>query len=136
MVYAAHVLHHVDEHGALLAEVYRCLRPQGILLLIETVENHPLVRVGRTLHPWWHGDAVQARFKFSSLLAAVQNARFDVLEAAQYSVFFWLWELLPERFAWLDKATPLFVALELLLARILQRWGAHCYCVARPLTKM
>jgi ubiquinone/menaquinone biosynthesis C-methylase UbiE len=55
MVYAAHVLHHVAAPVDLLRRVQRCLRPGGALFLVETLENHPLLRLGRGLHPRWRG---------------------------------------------------------------------------------
>lgn len=130
MVYAAHVLHHVAEPGQVLIEVRRCLRPGGTLFLVETLEDHPLLRLGRDLRPRWRGDAVHTRLRFDDLLVLVQGAGFDVREAGQYSVLFWLWELLPERLPWLDGLTPLFVALEVPLSRVARRWSAHGYCVA------
>jgi hypothetical protein len=65
------------------------------------------------------------------LLALVRDAGFCLMEAGQYSVFFWIWELLPEHIPWLDWLTPLFVALEVPLSRIARRWAAHGYVVAR-----
>jgi ubiquinone/menaquinone biosynthesis C-methylase UbiE len=130
MVYAAHLLHHVAGYGALLSEARRCLRQGGILFLVETVEDHPLVRLGRRLHPRWHGDAVATRLYARQLIEAVHAAGFEVIESGQYGALFWIWEMLPERIAWLDRLTPLFLVLEVLLHRAAGRWGAHCYCVA------
>jgi len=130
MVYAAHVLHHVETPEALLGEVRRCLRAGGTLLLVETLEDHPLLRWGRSLRPRWRGDAVRTRLRFGELLDRVRAAGFEVQEAGQYSVFFWIWELLPERLPWLDGLTPFFVALELPLSLFARRWSAHGYCVA------
>jgi ubiquinone/menaquinone biosynthesis C-methylase UbiE len=130
MVYAAHLLHHVAGSGALLGEARRCLRPGGVLFLVETVEDHPLVRLGRRLHPRWGGDAVATRLYAGQLIEAVRAAGFEVIESGQYSVLFWVWEVLPERIPWLDRLTPLFLVLEVLLRRVAGRWGAHCYCVA------
>jgi len=132
MVYAAHLVHHIVAYRSLLREVRRCLRPGGTLYLVETVENYPLVRLGRTLHPWWRGDAVETRMYFERFVQAVRAAGLDVAEAGQYSVSFWIWEVLPEHISWLDWVTPLFTALEVLLNRIAGRWAAHCYCVAAP----
>ena len=132
MVYVAHLLHHVAEHRSLLRDVRRCLRPGGTLFLVETVDDHPLMRLGRVLHPAWRGDAVESRLRYQQLLEDVRAAGFDVVEGGQYSVLFWIWEILPERFAWLDLITPLFTALEVLLHPLAQRWSAHCYCVAVP----
>jgi SAM-dependent methyltransferase len=130
VVYAAHVLHHVDAPGALMGQVRRCLRAGGILFLVETLDDHPLLRLGRDLYPHWRGDEVHTRLRFEGLLDLVRASGFRVLEAGQYSVFFWLWELLPERVPWLDWLTPLFVALEVPLSGLARRWSAHGYCVA------
>jgi len=132
MIYAAHVLHHVAAPGDLLRQARRCLRPGGTLLLVETLEDHPLLRLGRDLHPRWNGDAVCTRLRFDELLDLVRKAGFCVLEAGQYSVLFWIWELFPERVRWLDWLTPFFVALEVPLSRMAGRWSAHGYCVAVP----
>jgi hypothetical protein len=106
------------------------LRRGGILFLVDTVQDHPLVRLGRVLHPQWHGDAVATRLYAGQLIEAVREAGFEVIEAGQYSLLFWIWEVLPERVPWLDWLTPLFLIPEALLRRAAGRWGAHCYCVA------
>ena len=129
MIYVAHLLHHVSAPQALLSQAHRCLRPEGFLFLVDTVEDHPLVRLGRDLYPWWRGDAVETRFRFAQLVDAVQEAGFDILDAGQYSVLFWIWEILPERFPWLDWMTPFFTALEVSLGVVAGRWAAHGYCV-------
>ena len=130
MVYAAHLLHHVADGDALLGEMRRCLRQGGFLFLIETVEDHLLVRLGRRLHPRWAGDTVATRLYARQLVDAVGAAGFDIIETGQYSLFFWIWEVLPERIPRLDQLTPLIEALEVLLRPVARRWGAHCYCVA------
>jgi SAM-dependent methyltransferase len=130
LAYAAHLLHHVTAYQALLGETRRCLRPGGMLFLVETVEDHPLVRLGRDLYPRWRGDAVETRLAFETLLAAVREAGFDVLEAGRHNVLFWVWEVLPERVPWLDRLTPFFTALEVPLQRVARGWAAHGYCLA------
>ena len=49
MVYVQHVLHHVGDVERALAEAWRCLRPGGVLFLVETVEDNPIIRWGRQL---------------------------------------------------------------------------------------
>jgi SAM-dependent methyltransferase len=132
VIYIQHVLHHIGHVGQALNEVRRCLRPGGALFLVETVEDNPLIRWGRSLHPSWLGDAVTARFRFAGLQAALREAGFRVEGGGQYSVLFWLWEVVPDRWPFMERLTPLFVALERLLARVGRRYSAHCYLVARP----
>ena len=53
MVYVQHVLHHIGDVARALAEARRGLRPGGVLFLVETVEDNPLIRWGRRLYPKW-----------------------------------------------------------------------------------
>jgi SAM-dependent methyltransferase len=130
VVYIQHVLHHIGDVGRALAEVSRCLRPGGVLFLIETVEDNPIIRLGRRLHPLWLGDPVTARFTFTRLKQQVADAGFCLRTAQLYSVLFWLWEILPDRWPPLEKLTPAFVALECVARRLAPRWSAHCFLVA------
>lgn len=130
MVYIQHVLHHIGDVERALAEVRRVLRPGGVLVLIETVEDNPIIRWGRRLHPKWLGDVINARFTFAGLAMMISDAGFRVSRAGQYSILFWLWETLPDRFPELEKLTPTAVAVEERLQRVGRRYGAHCYFVA------
>lgn len=130
VVYIQHVLHHIGDPARALGEVWRLLRPGGILFLVETVENNPLIRWGRRLYPSWLGDAINAPFTFAGLQSDVTRAGFQVLLAEQYSALFWLWEILPDQIPALEKLTPLAVAVELAVVKLARPWGAHCYLVA------
>ena len=130
VVYIQHVLHHIGDVESALNEAWRVLRPGGILFLIETIEDSPIIHWGRRLYPNWMGDEVNAPFYFQSLLEQVADAGFRVVEAEQYSVLFWIWEVLPDQFPILEKLTPLFVSLEQILARNLKQYSAHCYLYA------
>ena len=105
---------------------------QNLLLFLQLLLL--LLAILTCLRPSWRGDAVCTRLRFAGLLDLVRAAGFRVQEAGQYSVFFWIWELLPERFPVLDGLTPLFLALEVPLSHIARRWSAHGYCVAVPET--
>lgn len=132
VVYIQHVLHHIGDVQQALAEVRRCLAPAGTLFLVETVEDNPIIRWGRKLYPVWLGDAINAPFTFAGLQTMLAEAGFQVAQAEQYSVLFWLWEILPDQLPFMEKLTPLFVRLEALLVRLARRYSAHCFVVARP----
>lgn len=131
LVYIQHVLHHIGDVGQALREAHRCLKPGGTLFLVETVEDSPLIRWGRRLYPRWLGDEINAPFYFEGLQALLKEEGFQVIEAQQYSVLFWLWEIFPDQVPVMEKLTPLFVAFERLLVRFLRRYSAHCFLVAR-----
>ncbi len=130
VVYVQHVLHHIGDVESALKEARRVLKPGGILFLIETIEDSPIIHWGRKLYPSWMGDEVNAPFYFQSLKEQVADAGFRISEAERYSVLFWIWEILPDQFPALEKLTPLFVSLEQLLMRKLKKYSAHCYLIA------
>jgi SAM-dependent methyltransferase len=130
VIYVQHVLHHIGDLERALAEIRRCLRPGGVLFLIETAEDNPLIRWGRRLYPHWMGDEINAPFRFAGLWAQLERAGFRVDRAQQYSVLFWLWETLPDQFPLMETFTPLAVPLEQALLAFLRPYAAHCFYVA------
>jgi ubiquinone/menaquinone biosynthesis C-methylase UbiE len=130
-VYVQHVLHHVSDLHATLKEIWRCLRPEGTLFLVETVEDSPFIRLGRRLHPRWLGDEVHERFTFAELKEALGEHGFSLVASGQYSVLVWLWETVPDHLPVAEKATPLAVLGEQLLARFWPDKSAHCFVVVR-----
>ena len=96
-IYIQHVLHHIGDVDQALAEVWRCLRPAGTLFLVETVEDNPLIRAGRRLYPRWLGDEINVSFTYQGLQERLKAAGFCLRQGQQYSVLFWLWEILPDQ---------------------------------------
>lgn len=134
LIHVAHVLHHVLDYRQALAEIRRCLAPSGRVLVVETVSDHPLIRVARKLHPAWHGDQVHHSWRYAALTEMLVANGFEIEESARYNILFWLWETLPDHWWPLEILTPLFVYLDLLLAPWFNPYAAHCYLVlkARP----
>ncbi len=131
MVYVQHVLHHIGDVSRALNEARRVLKPGGFLFLIETVEDSPIIHWGRRIYPSWLGDEVNAPFTFTGLQNEVTDNDFQLLTAEQYSVLFWIWEILPDQIPLMERLTPIFVRIEQILARFFRRYGAHCYLVAQ-----
>jgi SAM-dependent methyltransferase len=130
MIYVSHVLHHATDMEAVLTESQRVLVPGGILFLIETVDDSPLMRLARAVQPRWEGDEVLNRFRYGDLVSRVEKAGFDVRAGATFNWMYFAWELLPLAFRPLDLLSPLFIGIEVLLAPLLNRWGGHCWLVA------
>lgn len=135
MIYIAHVLHHIGDYEAVLAEMQRVLTPGGKVFVVETVTDHPLLRLARRLHPVWQGDEVEAEWRFADLQRIFPAAGFEIVEHGRYNLIFFLWEMLPLAFWPFELFTPIFVYLDLLLARFFSRYSAHCYFVLRRVEK-
>ena len=128
LVWCIHVLHHLHEPAAVLEEIRRVLKPGGHLILAETVEDNPIVRVGRNLWPHWDGVDVHARFTASSLLSMLRAAGLVVVDHRQHGlVSFAVWASpVGARLGW-----NALSRLEGMLPAAVNRWGAHLECVAR-----
>lgn len=131
VVWCLHVLHHLPAPGHVLAEVRRVLRAGGALVLAESVEDNPLLRLGRRAHASWDGVGIHARFTAAGLLADVAAAGLEVVERRQHSlVSFGAWAL-PARGGIDRRAWRALAAVEARLPPALSRYGAHLECVAR-----
>jgi SAM-dependent methyltransferase len=130
-IYVAHVLHHVADYEAALAEIRRCLASDGTLFLVETVTDHPVLRLGRSIHPYWQGDEVEVNWSYEQLGQALVEAGFEIQARDRYNLVFFLWEMLPLAFWPFEIFTPIFVYLDLFLSRFLKKYSAHCYFVIK-----
>jgi SAM-dependent methyltransferase len=128
LVWCIHVLHHLADPIGVLGEMHRVLRPGGHLVLAETVEDHPVIRVGRRIHPEWDGVPVLSRFTAATMLGLVEQAGFEVVDRRQHSlVSFAAWTL-PKGGA---TAWRQLSRMEDRLPPWTSRWGAHLEVVAR-----
>ncbi len=134
MVYISHVLHHAHDVGAVLRECQRLLAPGGLLFVIETIDDSPLMRLARAVQPSWDDDEVLNRFRYEDLVAALGRAGLSLRGGGRFNWMYFAWELLPMALRPLDLLTPVFIGLETLLHRPLgTRWGGHCWLAAtRP----
>jgi ubiquinone/menaquinone biosynthesis C-methylase UbiE len=135
LVYLSHVLHHAWDPRAVLREIRRVLVPGGALMLIETCEDSPLMRLARTLRPSWESVPVRSRFRYSELVGYVVASGFRIEETGQYNVLYWTWGFVRRLYRPLERLVRLMTTLELIAARWLRRYSAYGYVVARNLSE-
>ena len=132
MVYVSHALHHTSDVPRVLAESMRLLAPGGLLFVIETIDDSPLMRLLRSIQPSWEGDPVLSRFRYGDLVEEFEQAGFEILAGEKFNWMYFAWELFPMIFRPFEFLTPLFIGVETLFHRLLgRRWGGHCFLVAR-----
>jgi SAM-dependent methyltransferase len=130
LVWCIHVLHHLDDPELVLSEARRVLKPGGHLILAETVEDNPAIRLGRRVWPQWDGVPIRSKFTASSLLGLVGAAGFHVIDSRQHSLASFAAWALPEKMAARAWTAMSGVEEKLVPAR-LNRFGAHLEVVAR-----
>lgn len=130
MIYISHVLHHSQDIDAVLRESHRALAPGGIMFVIETVDDSPLMRLARALQPRWDDDDVLTRFRYRDLVEHFEKNGFRVRRGAKFNWMYFAWELLPLAFRPFELFTPIFILIEDLFSGLFARWGGHCWLVA------
>ncbi|MGH2557086.1 MAG: class I SAM-dependent methyltransferase [Actinomycetota bacterium] len=130
LVHVSHVLHHAHDHRVVLGEIHRILRPGGTLLLIETCDDSPLMRLARRLRPEWETVPVRCRFRFAELVADVKGAGFVLEAGEQFNVLYWIWGFARRRFKPLERLVKQVIRMELAAVRRMRRYSAYGYVVA------
>lgn len=90
-IIAYNVLHHMPNFRKALKEINRALKKGGLLLLSETVENNPFIKIGRFLYPYFEGVSVLSRFNLNELEESIKHSGFRTLFS--FTDFF-LWGLI------------------------------------------
>ncbi len=104
--------------------------PYDAHALVETIDDSPLMRLARRLHPRWEGDDVLNCFRCADLAGSVGRYGFTVRDGARFNWIYWAWELLPLAFRPFELFTPLAIERESALSLPFARWGAHRWLVA------
>ena len=98
LVSMQYIIHHISMPDQTLQEVSRISKPQGILMVAELVEDNPLFRLGRNLHPIWENDPVYTRLYRSGLRQLLGTNGLIVEEDLSLGHFWWLWWIIATQF--------------------------------------
>jgi len=132
LVYVSHVLHHAEDHRAVLGEIHRVLKEDGAVLIVETFDDNPAVRLARNLRIGWDSDRVPSRFRFGGLIADVERTGFHVEERGQFNVVYWVWDVAQIKVPRLARLVGAAERLEMAATQRLRRFSAHGFILARP----
>lgn len=75
------VFHHIAKVDFSLSELVRCLKPGGLLVVHEVVDDNPIFRTLRSVHPYYKGMPVLSRMRSSEWLACFNRNGLKVLAA-------------------------------------------------------
>ncbi len=132
VILMAQVLHHLPRPIPALAEVRRCLKKNGYLLMGENVENNVFLRLSRDLCPHYDGARVHNRLRKETVRRLLQNSGLRIVEERS-GVFLWLaWYDLTERLSCMKPVRPLSFLVKMIDARLenkLRNSHAQYYCL-------
>lgn len=78
------VLHHIQGYQDAIKEIARVMKPNGILLMKESVDNDPVFRLFRRILGKWQGDDISSMFTSDELDQALEPY-FNIL----YCCYYW-----------------------------------------------
>ena len=131
LVYVSHVLHHASDHRTVLVEIHRVLKADGSVLIVETFDDNPAVRLARNLRIGWDSDRVPSRFRFEGLIADVERSGFHIEERGQFNVVYWVWDVAQIKVPRLARWVRAVERLEVAAAQHFRGFSAHGYILAR-----
>jgi SAM-dependent methyltransferase len=96
-VISSNVLHHMADPEKGLQEIHRCLKTGGYLLLTETIENNPFIRLARNVYPYYEGIPVRSRYRMEELKILIVKNHFVIVEEDVGGFIVWLFVMLANR---------------------------------------
>jgi ubiquinone/menaquinone biosynthesis C-methylase UbiE len=86
VVISGFVLHHIENYGEVLSEIHRCLKADGYLVLIESVENNLLFRLGRTMFRRRDGLPILSRYTYEEFVETLHEVNFTPVKEKRFYI--------------------------------------------------
>jgi ubiquinone/menaquinone biosynthesis C-methylase UbiE len=86
VVISRFVLHHIENYREALSEIHRCLKTNGYLVLIESVENNLLFRLGRTLFRRRDGLPILSRYTYQEFVETLHKVNFTPVREKRFYI--------------------------------------------------
>jgi len=119
-------LHHMKNYKKAIKEVYICLKKGGYFVLMDAVDDNPLFRAGRNIHPTIDGMPITSRYMYKELKNSLKEAGFVVTKERRFGIFLEFFPYLPE------VVKRLFSKIDSILEIVIpERYYATCIIVAK-----
>lgn len=129
VVISGFVLHHIENYREALSEIHRCLKANGYLVLIESVENNLLFRLGRTLFRRRDGLPILSRYTYEEFVGSLHEVNFIPVRERR----FYIGTGLIPTYLGLSPLIPLTDRMDEIIESMLGTKYCLTYtCVARP----
>jgi SAM-dependent methyltransferase len=86
LVISGFVLHPVENYREALSEIHRCLKADGYLVLIESVENNLLFRLGRTMFRRRDGLPILSRYTYEEFVETLHEVNFTPVKEKRFYI--------------------------------------------------
>lgn len=86
VVISGFVLHHMENYREALSEMHRCLKADGYLVLIESVENNLLFRLGRTMFRRRDGLLILSRYTYEEFVETLREVNFTLAREKRFYI--------------------------------------------------
>ena len=78
------VLHHIENYREALSEIHRCLKADGYLVLIESVESNLLFRLGRTMFRRRDELLILSRYTYEEFVETLREVNFTLAREKRF----------------------------------------------------
>ncbi|OGW74688.1 MAG: hypothetical protein A2Z72_05435 [Omnitrophica bacterium RBG_13_46_9] len=88
LVVEFHTFHHIDNYAKAIKEVSRCLRKGGHFLMVEAVNDNPIFRFLRNMHPIARKMPIESNFLYRELIDTLMRNGFAVKSEKRFGIMF------------------------------------------------